>query len=101
MSTEYEGCACGHKLAFCHKGNAATYCGSPVPTEVYRAALMACAEIAGDDVSGGIPTWPAVEVWAVEQVRQLRKDYDELNDLRTTNAERSSPESESFGGSSS
>lgn len=76
MST-VEGCSCGHKLAFCHKVNAARYCGAPTPVEVYREALVMCAELAGADMSGGIPTWPSLEVWAVEQVRELRKDYDE------------------------
>lgn len=45
--------------------------------EVYRAALVACAEAAGEDMSGGIPSWPALEVWALNAVRELRKDYDE------------------------
>lgn len=72
-----QGCSCGHKLAFCHKVNAATWCGEPIPAEVYRDALVKCAELAGADLSGGIPTWPSLDVWAVDQVRELRKDYDD------------------------
>lgn len=72
-----EGCACGHKLAFCHKVNAATYCGGEAPVEDYRAALIRCAELAGADISGGVPTWPNVQTWAVQAVATLRRDYDE------------------------
>jgi hypothetical protein len=48
-----------------------------MPAEVYRQALIECAEAAGADLSSGIPTWPGLEVWALEQVKQLRRDYDE------------------------
>lgn len=45
--------------------------------QVYREALVRCAELAGADLSGGVPSWPPVEVWAVQSVEQLRKDYDD------------------------
>jgi len=45
--------------------------------ETYRKALIRCAELAGADMSGGVPTWPSLDVWAVQEVEQLRKDYDE------------------------
>lgn len=31
----------------------------------------------GGDMSDGIPSWPPLPAWAVEEVRQLRADYDE------------------------
>lgn len=40
-------------------------------------ALIECAVASGADVSGGIPTYPPVDVWAVQEVKQLRKDYEE------------------------
>lgn len=43
----------------------------------YRKALIACATAAGADVSGGPPTSPGVDEWALEQVRELRADHDE------------------------
>lgn len=42
-----------------------------------REALVQCATISGADVSDGPPTWPSVDVWAVQEVTQLRQDYDE------------------------
>lgn len=42
-----------------------------------EAALVRCAEVSGADMSDGAPTWPDVDVWAVQEVEQLRKDYDE------------------------
>lgn len=77
MSSAQIGCSCGHKLDFCHKVNAARWCGAAPPVEVYRQALIDCAIAAGADVSGGIPTWPSLEVWALQEVKQLRSDYDE------------------------
>lgn len=73
---EYEGCGCGHKPSMCHKVNAAAWCGAETPNVELRNALIACAEAAGEDMSGGVPTWPALHVWAVRAVRQLRADYD-------------------------
>lgn len=43
----------------------------------YREALIACATIAGADVSDGPPTWPDVDVWAIQAVQQLRADTHE------------------------
>lgn len=40
-----------------------------------EAALFACAEAAGEDVSDGAPTWPDITTWAVRAVKELRKDY--------------------------
>lgn len=42
-----------------------------------RDALIKCAEISGEDMSGGVPTYPNVAIWAVGCVTQLRSDYDE------------------------
>lgn len=44
--------------------------------ERLRRALYECAKAAGEDVSGGPPTWPDVADWAIEAVRQMREDYD-------------------------
>lgn len=43
----------------------------------FRDALIECATASGADVSDGPPTWPAVDVWAVEEVKRLREDCDE------------------------
>ena len=43
----------------------------------YRDALIECATIAGADVSDGVPDFPPVEVWAIQEVQQLRDDADE------------------------
>lgn len=45
--------------------------------DTLQEALFKCAEVSGADVSGGMPTSPLLEVWAVREVEQLRKDYDE------------------------
>jgi hypothetical protein len=76
--SEHEGCSCGHRLPMCHRVNAAKWCGEPQPVEVYRQALIRCAELAGADLSDGLPTWPSLEAFAVQAVEQLRADYDEV-----------------------
>jgi hypothetical protein len=43
----------------------------------YRAALIECATIAGADISGGVPTAPPIDEWAVREVREMREAYDE------------------------
>lgn len=43
----------------------------------YQTALVKCAVASGADVSDGVPTRPALDVWAVREVEQLRRDYDE------------------------
>lgn len=45
-----------------------------------EAALYRCAELAGADTSGGAPTWPPIEQWAVQEVEQLRVDYENALD---------------------
>ena len=65
-------------MQMCHKINASKWCGEEVPTEDYRAALIRCAELAGADLSGGIPTWPSLQVFAIRAVEELRRDYDEV-----------------------
>lgn len=42
----------------------------------YRDALIKCATVSGADVSGGVPTWPSVDEWAVQEVQELRDNYD-------------------------
>jgi hypothetical protein len=42
-----------------------------------RGALYECAVAAGEDTSDGVPTWPDLADWAVEAVRQMRRDYDD------------------------
>lgn len=84
----YGGCSCGHVLQMCHKRSAAQWCGGDEPVEDYRAALIRCAELAGADLSGGIPSWPSLQVFAIRAVEQLRADYDEA--LTSANVERSS-----------
>ena len=42
-----------------------------------EAALFECAVLAGEDVSGGVPTRPPLAEWVVRAVRELRCDYDE------------------------
>lgn len=41
-----------------------------------RLALIECATAAGADVSDGPPTWPPVDEWAVQEVKQMRADYE-------------------------
>lgn len=52
--------------------------GSPIFQALYRAVagLIDCARESGADLSGGAPTWPPVDEWAVREVKQLREDYD-------------------------
>jgi len=40
-------------------------------------ALQECARLSGADLSEGFPTWPSLPVFVVEEVRQLRADYDD------------------------
>jgi hypothetical protein len=39
---EESGCRCGHKMAFCHKVNAAMWCGGPGHEAIARHALGEC-----------------------------------------------------------
>lgn len=61
--------------------------------ERLRLGLQRCAERAGEDVSGGIPTQPEVVEWAVSAVTECRKEqedsYRELEqELLTAKTER-------------
>lgn len=41
-----------------------------------RLALIECATASGADVSDGPPGWPPVDEWAVQEVKQMRADYE-------------------------
>jgi hypothetical protein len=43
-----------------------------------EAALFECARLAGEDTSGGVPTKPPLTEWAIRAVKELRQDYDEV-----------------------
>jgi hypothetical protein len=43
----------------------------------FKQALRECARLSGADLSGGFPTHPPIHEYAVQQVGQLREDYDE------------------------
>lgn len=45
--------------------------------ERLREALRECTRLSGADLSGGFPTWPDLPDFAVQEVKQLRDDYDE------------------------
>jgi hypothetical protein len=45
--------------------------------EKLKEALFECAKRSGADISDGAPTWPPIHDWAVQQVTELRADYDE------------------------
>lgn len=47
-------------------------------------ALRECARLSGADLSGGFPTWPELPEFAVQEVRQLREDYDEACEALST-----------------
>lgn len=51
----------------------------PDPAYVARLeeALRECARLSGADLSGGFPTRPELPEYAVQEVKQLRDDYDE------------------------
>jgi hypothetical protein len=40
-------------------------------------ALRECVRLSGADLSGGFPTWPELPEFAVQEVRQMREDYNE------------------------
>lgn len=44
--------------------------------ESHREALRECVRLSGADLSGGFPTRPSLPAFAVQQVRELRDDYD-------------------------
>lgn len=45
--------------------------------ERLRDALRECARLSGADLSDGFPTWPPLHEFAVQEVKQMREDYDE------------------------
>lgn len=49
-----------------------------VENERLRLGLLACARESGADVSDGIPDFPDIVDWAVDCVRALRTDYDDV-----------------------
>lgn len=80
MHLQESACPCGHRLEFCHISQAKRWCGgvdvpatAVVENERYREFFLKIATAAGEDVSDGPPTWPAIEVWALQAVEELRR----------------------------
>lgn len=40
-------------------------------------ALREVTRLSGTDLSDGFPTWPPLHEFAVQEIKQLREDYDE------------------------